>query len=82
VRPGKLDWQFAGTPYAVSFLSQGQTFTLVTLRVLFGEHAEDRVPDLRAIAKWLADWAEQEFGWDHNLARPGATRPGGAADRP
>jgi endonuclease/exonuclease/phosphatase family metal-dependent hydrolase len=67
VSPGELDRQFARTPYAVSFFSQGQTFTLVTLHVLFGEHAEDRVPELRAIARWLADWAEQEFGWDHNL---------------
>ncbi|MFG1663808.1 endonuclease/exonuclease/phosphatase family protein [Streptomyces sp. Y7] len=63
---GELDRQFARTPYAVSFLSQGQTFTLVTLHVVFGK-AADRVPELRAIAQWLADWAEQEFDWDHNL---------------
>ncbi|MES5820550.1 endonuclease/exonuclease/phosphatase family protein [Streptomyces sp. RG80] len=62
-----LGRQFARTPYAVSFFSQGQTFTLVTLHVLFGDQAADRVPELRAIARWLADWAEQEFGWDHNL---------------
>ncbi|MEU6708086.1 endonuclease/exonuclease/phosphatase family protein [Streptomyces wuyuanensis] len=62
-----LGRQFARTPYAVSFLSQGQTFTLVTLHVLYGEEASDRVPELRAIAQWLASWAEQEFGWDHNL---------------
>jgi endonuclease/exonuclease/phosphatase family metal-dependent hydrolase len=62
-----LERQFARTPYAVSFLSQGQTFTLVTLHVLFGDRAADRVPELRAIAQWLAGWAEQEFGWDHNL---------------
>jgi len=67
VSPGELDRQFARTPYAVSFFSQGQTFTLVTLHVLFGDQAADRVPELRAIAKWLAGWAEQEFGWDHNL---------------
>jgi endonuclease/exonuclease/phosphatase family metal-dependent hydrolase len=62
-----LEKQFARTPYAVSFLSQGQTFTLVTLHVLYGDKAGDRVPELRAIAQWLASWAEQEFGWDHNL---------------
>ncbi|WP_433570210.1 endonuclease/exonuclease/phosphatase family protein [Streptomyces sp. CA-251247] len=67
VPAGDLDRQFARTPYAVSFLSQGQTFTLVTLHVLFGEKAADRVPELRAIAEWLAGWAEREFGWDHNL---------------
>ncbi|MFC8663646.1 hypothetical protein [Streptomyces sp. NPDC057199] len=45
---------------------------LVTLYALFGGHAPDLVPDLRAIAEWLATWAEREFGWDHNLiARPG-----------
>lgn len=62
-----LDRQFARTPYAVSFFSQGQTFTLVTLHVLYGEDPGDRVPELRAIAQWLAGWAEREFGWDHNL---------------
>ncbi|MFJ6636964.1 endonuclease/exonuclease/phosphatase family protein [Streptomyces sp. NPDC091376] len=62
-----LDRQFARTPYAVSFFSQGQTFTLVTLHVLYGKDPADRVPELRAIAQWLADWAEQEFGWNHNL---------------
>ncbi|MGW7715486.1 endonuclease/exonuclease/phosphatase family protein [Streptomyces chartreusis] len=67
VGPGELDRQFARTPYAVSFFSQGQTFTLVTLHVVFGDHAAERVPELRAIAEWLAGWAEQEFGWNHNL---------------
>lgn len=63
--------QFARTPYAVSFFSQGQTFILVTLHVLFGDRAADRVPELRAIAQWLASWAEREFGWDHNLVALG-----------
>ncbi|WP_328351751.1 hypothetical protein OG800_07920 [Streptomyces sp. NBC_00445] len=34
---------------------------------MFGKKAAERVPELRAIAKWLAGWAEREFGWDHNL---------------
>lgn len=62
-----LDRQFARTPYAVSFLSSGQTFTLVTLHVNYGKKAAERVPELKAIAKWLASWAEREFGWEHNL---------------
>lgn len=66
-----LQQQFARTPYAVSFLSQGQTFTLVTLHVLYGDQAADRVPELQAIAQWLATWAEREFGWDHNLVALG-----------
>ncbi len=31
--------QFARTPYAVSFISHGQTFVLVTLHVLYGDEA-------------------------------------------
>jgi hypothetical protein len=48
VSTADLDRQFARTPYAVSFFSQGQTFTLVTLYVLYGEAPADRVPELRA----------------------------------
>jgi endonuclease/exonuclease/phosphatase family metal-dependent hydrolase len=62
-----LNRQFARTPYAVSFISSGQTFILVTLHVNYGSQAADRVPELKAIADWLAGWAEREFSWDHNL---------------
>jgi endonuclease/exonuclease/phosphatase family metal-dependent hydrolase len=62
-----LTKQFARTPYAVSFLSAGQTFILVTLHVNYGKQAANRVPELKAIADWLAAWAEREFGWDHNV---------------
>ncbi|MBK6014169.1 endonuclease/exonuclease/phosphatase family protein [Streptomyces sp. MBT53] len=62
-----LERQFARTPYAVSFLAAGQTFTLFTLHVDDGKKAAERVPELKAIAQWLARRAEQEFGWDHNL---------------
>ncbi len=67
VTAGALDRQFARTPYAVSFISSGQTFILVTLHVDYGGSAEERVPELRAIAEWLARWAEREYGWDHNV---------------
>ena len=59
--------QFARTPYAVSFVSSDQTFILVTLHVIFGERASQRVGELTEIAKWLADWASQVNAWDHNL---------------
>jgi endonuclease/exonuclease/phosphatase family metal-dependent hydrolase len=63
--------QFARTPYAVSFLSAGadyrQTFILVTLHVLFGKKAADRVGELDATARWLADWARDLKGFDQNL---------------
>jgi endonuclease/exonuclease/phosphatase family metal-dependent hydrolase len=67
VSAGALDRQFARTPYAVSFISSGQTFILVTLHVNYGKQAADRIPELKAIADWLAAWAEREFGWDHNV---------------
>jgi endonuclease/exonuclease/phosphatase family metal-dependent hydrolase len=59
--------QFARTPYAVSFVANGQTFVLVTLHVLYGDEAADRAGELRAIAEWMAQWAKQEEDWGHNL---------------
>ncbi|MCA9976427.1 MAG: endonuclease/exonuclease/phosphatase family protein [Anaerolineales bacterium] len=67
IGPDALDKQFARTPYAVSFLSEGKTFILVTLHVLYGKQAKERVPELKAIAEWLADWAKDINNWDHNL---------------
>ncbi len=65
--PNALKNQFARTPYAVSFLSQGQTFVLVTLHVLWGDSAAQRTPELAGVARWMADWARQEAEWNHNL---------------
>lgn len=59
--------QFARTPYAVSFKWGRKTFILVTLHVLYGDSRGDRVPELTAIAQWLADWAANINAWDHNL---------------
>ncbi len=67
VGPDALTRQFARTPYAVSFRSGTKTFILVTLHVLYGEREEERLPELRAIAEWLAGWARDINGWDHNL---------------
>jgi endonuclease/exonuclease/phosphatase family metal-dependent hydrolase len=60
----KLEKQFARTPYAVSYESQGTTFTLVTLHVLWGKNAQERLPEITEIAKWLRRWTdgEEEFG--------------------
>ena len=75
-----LEEQFARTPYAVSFISGGQTFILVTLHVIYGDKPSDRLAELRGIAEWLADWAErtsQEFSQnlialgDFNIDREG-----------
>ncbi len=65
--------QFARTPYAVSFragetpLKKPKTFILVTLHVKYGDKPEERVPELKAIAEWLAKWAKDVNAYDHNL---------------
>jgi len=66
IAPDALRRQFARTPYAVSFQSAGKTFILVTLHVIYGQPAE-RIPELKAIAEWLADWAKDINEWNHNL---------------
>ena len=66
IKPGAFNRQFARTPYAVSFLSGGTTFVLVTLHVIYGQ-AETRVAELKAIAEWFADWARRTNEWEHNL---------------
>ena len=66
IEPDAFNRQFARTPYAVSFLSAGQTFILVTLHVDYGS-SQERIDELRAIAEWLSGWAEQEEEWNHNL---------------
>ncbi len=55
--PLVLREQFARSPYAVSFISGTQTFILVTLHVVWGKVPAERLPELRGIADWLADWA-------------------------
>jgi endonuclease/exonuclease/phosphatase family metal-dependent hydrolase len=53
-----LKTQFAKTPYAVAFRSEGNTFILVTLHVKYGNAAKERKPELAAIAQWMRDWAD------------------------
>lgn len=62
-----LEEQFARTPYAVSFLSGTQTYILVTLHVIFGKDPKDRVPELKAIAEYMAKWAKDIHSWHQNL---------------
>jgi endonuclease/exonuclease/phosphatase family metal-dependent hydrolase len=64
---GELRRQFARTPYAVSFISGGRTFILVTLHVLWGKVSKDRLPELRGIAAWARGWAEEIASWGQNL---------------
>jgi endonuclease/exonuclease/phosphatase family metal-dependent hydrolase len=67
IAPDALNKQFARTPYAVSFRSAGKTFILVTLHVFYGQKAEERIAELKAIAEWLAGWATEISNWGHNL---------------
>ncbi len=67
VAVGSLTKQFARTPYAVSFRCGSKTFILVTLHVLYGKKADDRLSELRAIARWIADWARDINAFDQNL---------------
>ncbi len=62
-----LQRQFARTPYAVSFKAGGTTFILVTLHVTYGDNAASRIPELKGIARWMREWADQENDWSHNL---------------
>ncbi len=62
-----LKRQFARTPYAVSFRSSNTTFILVTLHVDYGSDASDRIPELKGIARWMADWAGRMNRWHHDL---------------
>ncbi len=59
--------QFARTPYAAAFQTAGHTFILITMHVLYGESPDDRLPELKAIARWLDEWSKEASAWDHDL---------------
>jgi endonuclease/exonuclease/phosphatase family metal-dependent hydrolase len=67
VDENSLKKQFARTPYAVGFKSSGVTFVLTTLHILYGNKAMDRIPELKAIAKWMANWAKEMNEYEQNL---------------
>jgi endonuclease/exonuclease/phosphatase family metal-dependent hydrolase len=62
-----LRHQFVRTPYAISFRRKDTTFILVTLHVDYGDSSAERIPELKGIAKWMADWARRSTRWYHNL---------------
>ncbi len=62
-----LDRQFARSPYAVGFKVKNKTFVLLTLHILYGAAIADRVPELKAIAQWMYDWAKQLKKWNQSL---------------
>ncbi len=67
ISPDALREQFARTPYAASFRARGRTFILVTLHVRYGSDPAERLPEIKAIAEWMADWAREVNAWHHNL---------------
>lgn len=62
-----LTEQFVRSPYAVSFRAQNQTFILVTLHIKYGNTSNDRIKELKGVAKWMADWAKDINIYHQNL---------------
>ena len=62
-----LERQFARTPYGVGFKVKDKTFVLLTLHVLYGDNYQARIPELKAIAEWMYDWAKQLNRWGQSL---------------
>jgi endonuclease/exonuclease/phosphatase family metal-dependent hydrolase len=75
IEPDALGRQFVRTPYAVAFRTLGtpekpeskKTFILVTFHVIWGDRVGARESELKAIAKWLSEWANYTYAWNQNL---------------
>jgi endonuclease/exonuclease/phosphatase family metal-dependent hydrolase len=59
--------QFARTPYCVSFQTKDVGFTLVSLHILWGKNTGDRTPELRRIAKWFSEHAQDPDDFNRNM---------------
>jgi endonuclease/exonuclease/phosphatase family metal-dependent hydrolase len=46
--------QFARTPYIVGFVSGDERFVLLTVHIKYGDVPEERLPELRALARYAA----------------------------
>jgi len=62
-----LQRQFARTPYSVSFRAGPETFILLTAHIEYGGSAEERIPELRGIARWVSDWAGRTNRYHQNF---------------
>lgn len=62
-----INRQFARTPYALSFRAGKETFILLTAHIEYGKGGDDRIPELKAVARWLYDWARRASAYHHNL---------------
>jgi endonuclease/exonuclease/phosphatase family metal-dependent hydrolase len=59
--------QFARSPYAVSFRRGEVDFILTTAHIIWGGRAEDRLPEITELAKWMRTWADRRNDWNVNL---------------
>ncbi|RMA57273.1 endonuclease/exonuclease/phosphatase family protein [Ulvibacter antarcticus] len=62
-----MEDQFVRTPYAVSFKSNETTFILVTVHIKYGKKSIDRIGELKAIARWMTNWASDINAYHQNL---------------
>ena len=67
VEDDALEEQFYRSPYAVSFRSENKTFILVTLHIKYGKSSKSRISELRAVARWMKEWATDINAYDQNL---------------
>jgi len=51
---GDPNAQFARTPYMVGFKAGHTHFALLTTHILYGDNPEDRIPELQALADYIA----------------------------
>ncbi|KFF60482.1 hypothetical protein JF66_04340 [Cryobacterium sp. MLB-32] len=58
--------QFARSPYAASFTRGGVEFILTTVHIVWASVSE-RIPEIRAFANWMRDWADRRNDWNDNL---------------
>jgi exonuclease III len=75
-----LKAQFARSPYAVSFSTAKDAFTLVTLHVIYGKDASERTGELGAIGNWLFDRARSGGDFNNNMIALGDFNIDGAHD--
>lgn len=62
--------QLARTPYMVGFRAGWFKFTICTTHILYGKavaNEPDRIEEIRALAKFLADRVKEKYAWAKNM---------------
>lgn len=78
--PRELDRQFARTPTRSASSPRARPSPWSPSTSCSAITPPTEYPELQAIAQLLADWAQQEFGWDHHLIALGASNIGRVGD--